>query len=105
MIRHASSERLLFLSPWRPVESDTTPYEGHVWYCPNCVDEPRYFRSLARLEGAPRQFMVQCPICDHLSVIRIFDEQKRVIETEFGGPHIDHFISYLDARSKGEEDD
>lgn len=100
MIGYLSPERLLFLSPWRPVETDTTPQEGKRWECPSCMEERTYFRSLARLEGNDRRFMVQCPQCDHLSVVHVHFPEKGGLETEYGGPHIDRFISYLDERSR-----
>ena len=100
---YLSSEQLLFLSPWRPVETDTTSQEGRPWNCPNCSQQRSYFRSLARLEGAPNQFMVQCPTCDHLVVIEMSADDTSAIETRYGGPHIEQFLHFLDQRSR--EDD
>jgi hypothetical protein len=100
MIGYLSPERLLFLSPWRPVETDTTPQEGKPWECPSCMEERTYFRSLARLEGNALRFMIQCPQCDHLAVVAVPAGEGGGLETEYGGPHIDRFISYLDARSR-----
>lgn len=107
MVRYLRSEPLLFVSPWRPVVFDTTPFEGAKWECPTCMEERTYFRSLARLEGAPMQFMLQCPACDHLAVVRFEANPEsgapQSLVTEYGGPHIDQFIAFLDARSRREE--
>lgn len=97
---YLSSEQLLFLSPWKPVETDTTSLEGQPWSCPNCSQNRSYFRSLARLEGAPDCFMVQCPTCDHLAVVETRMEGAPEIRTRYGGPHIDQFLYFLDQRSK-----
>ena len=102
-IGYLSSEQLLFLSPWKPVETDTTSLEGRTWVCPNCEAERTYFRSLARLEGAKNQFMIQCPACDHLIVARIHASGDSAIATQFGGPHIDRFLRFLDQRMREEE--
>lgn len=102
-VGHLSSEQLLFLSPWRPVETDTTPLEGRKWQCPNCVEERSYFRSLARLEGGHDQFMIQCATCDHLIIVEMHVGDSRGISTRYGGPHIDQFLRFLDERSKEEE--
>ncbi len=104
-VGHLTSEQLLFLSPWRPVESDTTDVEGEKWECPNCAAARPYFRSLARLEGGERQFMIQCPNCDHLAVVRMDAEPTQSIVTQHGGPHIDRFLRFLDERSSGEDDE
>ena len=101
-VGYLSSEQLLFLSPWRPVETDTTPLEGHNWQCPNCVQPRSYFRSLARLEGGQHQFMIQCPACDHLIIVDMEPDDSENITTRYGGPHIDHFLRFLDKRSKEE---
>lgn len=103
MIRYLRPEPLLFISPWRPVVHDTTAHEGAAWECPTCMESRTYFRSLARLEGAPYQLMLQCPVCDHLAVVRIEQEAPVRFVTEYGGPHIDQFIAFLDARSRREE--
>lgn len=96
---HLTSEQLLFLSPWRPVETDTTPNEGARWLCLNCSSDVAYFRTLARLEGRKGQFMVQCPICDHLLVVRLDGERPAEVAVEYGGPHIDRFLAFLDRRN------
>ena len=100
---YLSSEQLLFLSPWKPVETDTSWLEGQPWNCPNCSGERSYFRSLARLEGAPNQFMVQCPTCDHLVVVETGSDGRPEIHTRYGGPHIDQFLHFLDQRSREDE--
>ncbi len=102
-IGYLSSEQLLFLSPWRPVETDTTPLEGQEWTCPNCEQPRTYFRSLARLEGGENQFMIQCPTCDHLIVVDMDAGSTMEITTRYGGPHIDDFLRFLDRRSNEEE--
>lgn len=102
-VGYLSSEQLLFLSPWRPVETDTTPLEGQNWECPNCARPRSYFRSLARLEGGQHQFMIQCPTCDHLIVVDMQVENSAAITPRYGGPHIDRFLNFLDRRSKEEE--
>lgn len=96
---HLTSEQLLFLSPWRPIETDTTSSEGAVWRCLNCGSETEYFRTLSRLEGSRGQFMVQCPTCDHLHVVRLDGSRPKEIVVEYGGPHIDHFLEFLDSRN------
>lgn len=96
---HLTSEQLLFLSPWRPVETDTTSSEGAMWRCLNCSAEVSYFRTLARLEGPSRQFMVQCTTCDHLHVIRLGAVHPMRVVVEYGGPHIDAFLAFLDSRN------
>lgn len=96
---HLTSEQLLFLSPWRPVETDTAPNEGAVWTCLNCSSKVIYFRTLARLEGPRGQFMVQCPTCDHLHVVRLATSRPTDIVIEYGGPHIDQFLTFLDRRN------
>lgn len=102
-VGYLSSEQLLFLCPWRPVETDTTPLEGRRWHCPNCVQPRSYFRSLARLEGGQHQFMIQCPTCDHLIVVEMQAEDSSEIIARYGGPHIDRFLRFLDERSREEE--
>lgn len=102
MIRYLDAEPLLFISPWRPVEHDTSAFEGQRWECPSCMEERTYFRWLARLEGVPLQFMVQCPTCDHLAVVRMDPAGDPALVTEYGGPHIDRFIAFLDARTRRE---
>jgi len=102
-VGYLSSEQLLFLSPWRPVESDTSLLEGEMWECPNCAMSRSYFRSLARLEGGKQQLMIQCPSCDHLIVVQVELEPTGSITTRFGGPHIDHFLRFLDERSNQED--
>ena len=102
-IGYLSSEQLLFLSPWRPVEMDTSHFEGREWECPHCATERMYYRALLRLEGGMQQFMIQCPSCDHLIVIQIDDTPDKSIATRFGGPHIETFLQFLDQRST--EDD
>lgn len=102
-VGYLSSEQLLFLSPWRPVETDTTPLENSPWTCPNCSRPRTYFRSLARLEGGKHQFMIQCPACDHLIVVEMSRDDSAEIATRFGGPHIDRFLQYLDERSREDE--
>lgn len=101
---YLTSEELLFLSSWRPVETDTTPSEGARWTCLNCRKPPVYFRSLARLEGAEGRFMVQCPVCDYLHVLRVDAARPQQLRTEYGGPHIDRFLEFLDRRNDGFED-
>jgi hypothetical protein len=103
MIRYLRPEPLLFISPWRPVVHDTTAFEGRKWECPTCMEARTYFRELARLEGAPMQFMLQCPTCDHLAVVRLEADADPPLATEYGGPHIEQFIAFLDARSRREE--
>ena len=102
-IGYLSSEQLLFLSPWKPVDTDTSSLEGQSWMCPNCEEERTYFRSLARLEGGKNQFMLQCPTCDHLIVARMRFDEPPAIVTQYGGPHIDRFLRFLDQRAR--EDD
>lgn len=102
-VGYVSSEQLLFLSPWKPVETDTTSLENRTWECPNCARQRTYFRSLARLEGGEHQFMVQCPSCDHLIVVEMKPQDSTVIRTRYGGPHIDSFLRFLDERSQEEE--
>lgn len=102
-VGYVSSEQLLFLSPWRPVETDTTDLEGQAWRCPNCAQDRTYFRSLARLEGGQHQFMIQCPTCDHLIIVEMETGDAKRITPRYGGPHIDRFLRFLDERSKEEE--
>lgn len=100
---HLTCEQLLFLSAWRPVETDTRLSEGDRWTCLNCSGDVAYFRTLARLEGEKGQCMVQCPLCDHLHVVRLTPEKEHTISVEYGGPHIDRFLAFLDRRNAGRD--
>lgn len=95
MIHYLSPRKLLFLSPWRPVETDTSACEGAPWECPSCMAERTYFRSLARLEGADGLFMVQCPACDHLAVLQAQCAEAPAMTVHYLGPHVDEFLVYL----------
>jgi hypothetical protein len=97
---YLTSEQLLFLSPWRPVETDTAWGDGVLWRCLNCSSEVSYFAGLARLEGREGQFMVQCPACDHLHVLRLHEGRGPEIHVEYGGPHVDRFLTFLDRRNQ-----
>lgn len=96
---YLTSEQLLFVSPWRPVESDTAWSDGASWKCLNCASDVAYFAALARLEGSGGHFMVQCPACDHLHVLRLTEGPGRAIQVDYGGPHIDTFLAFLDGRN------
>lgn len=103
-IGYLSAEKLLFLSPWRPVELDTTSLDGEEWVCPNCAATRTFFPSLARLEGSSRQLMIQCPMCDHLIVVQIDFDDPGTITARYGGPHVDRFLRFLDERRMAEGD-
>lgn len=44
--------------------------------------------------------MIQCPSCDHLHVVRLDPDAPGMLGVEFGGPHIDAFLAYLDRRNE-----